>query len=296
MIFKPTPSRIQWESLFISGWIVIIDGLLLLWAARRPVDWLKFALVFVALASLPFLFQLLYRTWAAFTLEYWVDRNSVTIRWANVRQRIPIQEIKRMVRGGLQDASRPHWSQWPADNLRTAHAFGSIDVKMMASQPLERCLLLETNEGVFAVSPADPNAFIDAVQEHYQMEPAQRVVMEQRKATPLGGVFDRDRIGLALLGVGFLGVLALIGLLMVRYPGLPDEMIFRYSSDGLPLSVRGKNALFLLPAIGLLAWLINGVWGVWMAARKETTGAYLLWGGAIVVQICSLLALVSLMP
>ncbi len=296
MVFKPTPSRIHWESLFISGWIVIIDGLLLLWAMRRPVDWLKFALIFVVMASLPLLFQLLYRTWAAFTLEYWVDRNTVTVRWANVRQLIPIQDIRRMVRGGLQDVSHPRWSQWPADNLRTAQALGSVDVQMMASQPLENCLLLETSEGVFAVSPADPDAFIDAVQEHYQMEPAQRVVLEQRRATLLGGVLDRDRIGLALLGVGFLGVLALIGLLMVRYPGLPDEMIFRYSSDGLPLAVRGKNALFLLPAIGLLAWLINGVWGLWMAARKESTGAYLLWGGAIVVQICSLLALISLMP
>jgi hypothetical protein len=45
----------------------------------------------------------------------------------------------------------------------------------------------------------------------------------------------------------------------------------------------------------LLAWLINGLWGIWMAAHQQPTGAYLLWGGALIVQACSLLALHSLM-
>jgi hypothetical protein len=60
--------------------------------------------------------------------------------------------------------------------------------------------------------------------------------------------------------------------------------------------VRNKSALFLLPGIGLLAWLANGLWGMWMAHRKQLIGAYMLWGGAIIVQICSLLALKSLLP
>ena len=83
MVFSPPTTRIQWESLIICIWIVVIDGLLLLWAIRRPVDRLKFALIFVILAGIPLLLHLAYRTWAALTLEYWVDRNAVTIRWAN---------------------------------------------------------------------------------------------------------------------------------------------------------------------------------------------------------------------
>ena len=77
-------------------------------------------------------------------------------------------------------------------------------------------------------------------------------------------------------------------------PSLPDVMTVRYTADGLPEQIREKTTLFLLPVIGLLAWLINGVWGLIMSARNQQSGAYLLWGGAIIVQICSFLALVSL--
>lgn len=294
MVFKPTPSRTQWESLIICGWIVIVDGLLLLWAYRRPVDTLKFFLLFVVMASLPLLLHLLIRTWQAFTLEYWVDRNAVTIRWANTRQVIPLDDIRRMVYGGLQDIARPARRHWPADHLRATQTLGLVDVRLMASEPLENCLLLETTGGLFAISPANQRLFVDAVQERYQMQPVRPVAMEELHATPFGYFFHRTRAGWLLLGIGFCGVLALIGMLMVRYPMLPDELVFGYTSDGLPLSIRGKSSLFLLPAIGLLSWLINGAWGLWMAARQEQTGAYMLWGGAIVVQVCSLLALISL--
>jgi uncharacterized membrane protein len=97
-----------------------------------------------------------------------------------------------------------------------------------------------------------------------------------------------------LLGGGLVGALILFGLLMVRYPDLPNALAFQYNIDGEPLVVRDKTALFLLPMIGLLAWLVNGLWGLWMVYRAQITGAYMLWGGAIVVQLCSLMALISL--
>jgi hypothetical protein len=296
MVFSPPTTRIQWESFIICCWIVIIDGLLLLWAIRRPIDWLKFALIFVVLATLPLLLHLAYRTWAALTLEYWVDRNAVTIRWANTRQIIPLHEIRRVVRGGLADLSEPRWGHWPANEIRQAHVLGLLNVRMLASRPLEQCLLLETKEGVFAISPAAEEAFLDALQARYQFGPSREVEMAQVHTSSLGEFFNKNPAGLLLLGIGLAGVLALIGLLMVRFPGLPDEMVMQVNREGLPLSIRSKNALFLLPAIGLLAWLINGFGGLWMAARRQSTGAFMLWGGTIVVQICSLLALISLMP
>ncbi len=108
-------------------------------------------------------------------------------------------------------------------------------------------------------------------------------------------MFEADSSGALLLAVGLIGVLVLFGVLMVRFPNLPDALTFHYNSDGLPDVVRDKIALFLLPAIGLLAWLINGLWGVWLVLHRQRTGAYLLWGGAIIVQVVSYLALTSLM-
>ena len=138
--------------------------------------------------------------------------------------------------------------------------------------------------------------FLAALQERFQMGPAIYVKLEQDQAAFLPRFFGESQVGLVLFGLGLLGVLALFGLLMVRFPNLPDQLPFRYASDGTPDLVRSKASLFLLPGIGLLAWLANGLWGMWMAYRKQVVGAYMLWGGAIIVQLCSLLALKSLLP
>jgi hypothetical protein len=49
--------------------------------------------------SIPVLIHLLYRTWAAFTLEYWVDRNAITLRWAHLHQVIPTQSVRAISQG-----------------------------------------------------------------------------------------------------------------------------------------------------------------------------------------------------
>ncbi|MEZ4673761.1 MAG: hypothetical protein R2932_05885 [Caldilineaceae bacterium] len=99
-----------------------------------------------------------------------------------------------------------------------------------------------------------------------------------------------------LLTLGLLGVLVLFGVLMVQFPELPNPLPVRYTRDGLPELVRDKDVLFRLPVIGLLAWLINGLWGVFMVWRRQPVGAYLLWGGTIVVQALLLMALRSVLP
>jgi hypothetical protein len=120
--------------------------------------------------------------------------------------------------------------------------------------------------------------------------------VSEGRSTLLTRFVGEGQIGLLLLGVGLVGVLALFGRLMVQFPALPEAIPFRYTSEGLPEVVREKAALFTIPGIGLLTWLANGLGGVWMVARKQPTGAYMLWGGAIIVQIFSFLALNSLLP
>ena len=99
-----------------------------------------------------------------------------------------------------------------------------------------------------------------------------------------------------LIGAGLLGVLVLVGVLMVNFPSLPDVLGFQYNSDGIPVVVRSKSALFLLPIIGFLTWFVNALGGIWMSSRSQPTGAYMLWSGTLVVQACSLLAMISIIP
>jgi hypothetical protein len=172
---------------------------------------------------------------------------------------------------------------------------GLANIQMLATRPLEECLLLDTGETVFALSPRHEEEFLEALQARYRLGPVATPALERMRSTAWQRLFGQDQLGPILLACGLLGTLLLFGILMVRFPNLPDAMAFHYNSQGLPDVVREKTALFLLPAIGLMAWLINGVWGLWMAFRQERTGAYMLWGGALVVQFCSYMALTSLM-
>jgi hypothetical protein len=292
MVFKPPPCPTRWEGLAASFWIVLIDLLLIVWAVRRPADMLKFLLVVVVVASLPLLAHLLLRTWAAFTLEYWVDRNAITVRWAHMRQIIPLTAVAQIATDQDLPLSKPGLLHWPAPNLRPTG--NDHNIQVFATVPAAACVLFDTDEGTYALSPADPQAMIAAVQERYAMGPSQSVAAARVRAGRLMNLLPADHLGLWLLAGGLLGVLILFGVLMISFPNLPDVLTVRYNSAGLPEEIGEKGALYRLPIIGLLAWGINGLAGLVLMARRQATAAYMLWSGAVVVQIFSLLALISL--
>ncbi len=295
MHFKPLPCASRWEGVVVAGWIVLIDLLFVIWMVRRPVDWVKFALVLLVALSLPLLGYIVWRTWAAFGLRYWMDRNALTVEWSSVRQTIPLQSIQRIIRGGLPSLTPPPWTRWPAPYIGPTQALGLRNIQMLATRPLEECLLVDTGETVFALSPRHQEAFLEALQARYRLGPVSRVALARSRPMAWERLFGTELAGPMLLAAGMVGALLLFGVLMVRFPDLPEVLAFHYNSDGLPDVIREKTALFLLPAIGLLAWLVNGLWGMWLSFRQQRTGAYLLWAGALVVQFCSYMALTSLM-
>lgn len=296
MIFRPVPCRTRWEGVAVTVWVILVDLLFVVWLYRRPVDWLKFLLVLLVVISGALVVHLVLRTWAAFSLEYWVDRNAVTVRWANTRQLIPLHDVQRVIQGGVDSLGGSGWLQWPAPYVgNRSRALGLLNITMLATRPLRECLLLDTGYAVFALSPQDSEGFLVAVQQRYRLGPVTPTQATKLRETLVDRLFGHDPTGAALVGLGLAGALVLFGALMLYFPDLPDVLAFHYNSDGLPDVVRGKGALFLLPSIGLLAWLTNSLWGAWMALHEQRTGAYMLWGGTLVVQIFSFLALSSLM-
>ena len=294
MVFKPRPCPTRWEGIAVALWIVLLDFLLVVWAIRRPADTFKFVLIVLMVASLPLLAHIVYRTWSAFTLEYWVDRNAITVHWANIRQIIPLQAVERVVAGRTLAADRPGLLAWPAPFLRSSAVPGLGRIHLCATQPPVDCLFLETADELYALSPAAPDLFMATVQERYSMGPAQVVQFERRRLSIWDRMLPSDALGIWLLGTGLLGVLVLFGALMISFPDLPDVLTVRYNSAGVPEEISAKGALFRLPIIGTLAWVGNGLLGLWLMARRQRTGAYMLWGGAIVVQVASMFALISL--
>lgn len=292
MVFKPPPCPTRWEGLAASFWIVLIDLLLIVWAIRRPADMLKFLLVVVVVGSLPVLAHLLLRTWAAFTLEYWVDRNAITVRWAYLRQIIPLPSITHIASDQDLPIGKPGLFNWPLPYQRSVGHDESI--QLFATRPPSEGVLFDTADGTYVLTPADPQAMIAVVQERYAMGPSQVLAPARVRAGRINRLLPSDRLGIWLLAGGMLGALILFGVLMISFPNLPEVLTVRYNSAGLPEEIREKAALYRLPAIGLLAWIINGIAGLYLMARRQAVAAYMLWSGALVVQVFSLLALVSL--
>lgn len=310
MVFNASNGRERWEGLVVCGWIVLIDILLFLWMVRRPIDLTKFLLILLLVLSIPLLLHVGYRTWIASTLAYWVDRNAVTIRWAGLEQVLPLTHIQQIYENDESAPDTVNWLQWPAhyfqERNRSSMLVQNKSVSMLASRPLSECLLLDMDDAMFAISPENPREFVEFVQDRYELGVAVDVPYERTPLTRvqrvLNSIAHKDSIGTGLLTAGAVGLLMLFGLLMAVYQNLPSEIVLRYTetitAEGIlrePADIRAKSTLFILPIIGLLSWAVNGLCGVWMVLREQRIGAYLLWGGAIVVQLVSLVALIGLL-
>src|SRR5690606_1061404 len=120
----------RWEGVALTGWILISQILLLGWISARATDWLRFLLIALFVLSVPLLLHVAYRTWIAFSLECWLDRDSLTVRWADVRQTIPLSALQRLLLGAapaetaatMPTRGTQAWLGWPSTFVRTSEA------------------------------------------------------------------------------------------------------------------------------------------------------------------------------
>jgi len=290
--FKPLRSRQGWYGLLVGLALLAADGLLLSVVLGRPIDGPSFVLVLLILLSLPLLLYLAFRLWGCFNLRYLVDRNGVTIVWGPMRQEVALGQIERIVKGGTVQR-RLAWWPWPGLHAAVGGESDLGPYFSLATRPPAQQLLLVTPGKVYGISPAEPERFLEALQERNLLGPAHILPAEPRWPSLWSWGFWRDRLGQALLLSGVALVLALFGFLAFRFPSLPPEIPLHFDALGRPDRVGPRQGLFLLPLIGLLAWTINTAWGG-LIYRRQRLAAYLLWGGTIAVQIIAGLALASL--
>ena len=291
MIFKPYRTLTGWFGSLTCLALIALDGLFILLAARRPLDGASFALILAVFASLPILAYVALRTYGVLTLEYWVDRDGVIIIWGPTRHLIPMGEITRIVLGDNAGARR--WWHWPAPwvSQRKSNRFGSV--RTFATQPPASHLLLVTQACAYGVTPAQPERFLAALEARHTLGRARMRRLITLRPPLSDYPLWRDQLGLLLLGVGLALNLLLFAVLSSRYPALPADLPLHFDALGQPDRIGASSALFVLPMLGLVTYLVNTVWGIWHFLRQRMA-SYLLWSGAVAVQILALLALRSL--
>lgn len=297
MTFAPAPFIDGRRALMTAGGLLlagILFGLLIL---VLPVSAFSFLLLIILLSLLALAIYIAWRAWLCLTLAYWVDRNAITIAWGPLRQVVPLGQIKQIVRGGPTPV--PGEARWPwlrrlpwlerwlifGPELEMARRADGHFILSLASQPLPEQLLLETAAGSFGISPADPARFLTSLEQHHRLGPTRLLPMERRRPAIAQSPLWQDRLSLLLLLAGFEGALLTLGVLMARYPGLPDTLA--------SLQGASRDVLFWVPAFAFAVWIINGLWGLTVYERQRVA-ANLLWGGTLVVQATTLIAMLSI--
>jgi hypothetical protein len=236
------------------------------------------------LLSLGLLVGLGYRFYGLARSRYLFDRNALVIHWGAVRHVIPMGDITRVLVGDeIEGRLRFRGARWPGYCVGHGDLPGEGPVLFYGTVPPGQQIFVVTPSLSYGISPADREGFLDAFRHRWEMGPTQAVEQSFERPRILDWPVWQDRVGRLLLGAGFLGMLALVGLLCSRFSSFPPQVPLHFDAAGNPDRLVPRSQSFVIPLIGLLALLLNGGLGL-VAYRRERMVSYMLWSGAALIQ------------
>ncbi len=265
--------------------LLILDMLMVWGSVQIGISLLAFLLVLLILGSLLLIGLLAYWLYGLLWSGYYLDRNALVIRWGAATQVVPMGSVTAVLSGDqVKKLVRFRGPVWPGMRMGYGELQEIGPTLFYAAGPLNRMVILVTPVMAYALSPADRDAFLEAVRKRLSMGPTQTVEPMSRQPAWLTWSFWSDRPALALWGAALLLLLGLFGYLFVRYPALADLQPLHFNAAGQPDRWGTPAQTFTLPFIGLLALIANGGLGL-LLYERERPASYLLWSGAVVVQI-----------
>lgn len=103
----------------------------------------------------------------------------------------------------------------------------------------------------------------------------------------------QDRLSLLFLVLVLALNLALFGFLWIRFSQMPELVPMHFDAAGQADRIAPRSEIFKLPIIGLLVAAANLALGL-LLRRSLPFAAYLLWGGAALVQILLFIAALNI--
>jgi hypothetical protein len=269
----------------LMGLITLANAALIGIAASQPITFGTFILGVGVLFGFALVGLIAYWVYGLAGANYLLDRNALVIQWGPSEQVIPTPEIERVFTGDqIEGRVRFHGGRWPGHWV----GYGAIpelgETLFYATVPPREQVFIVTPGLVYSISPANREEFLQSLQKRLQMGPTQVVEQSSRRLPVLDWRIWRDGLGLALLGAGAMALVGLLGMVSFRFPALPVLMPLHFGASGSPDRLGPRSEVFLIPLIGLLTLLINGALGS-LLYRRDRVASYLLWGGAILVQL-----------
>lgn len=300
--WKPQPSALLWVGIVALALAVAGAGYLLLRLGAQlsgppagwPIDSRLFGLFLACLAALALAGALAYRVAAAFTLAYSMDRNGLYINWLGNRAVVPLQQVES-VESGLRAPLRL------VDGLRSVGYFhgrvrlpGGRVVHRFSTRPLSRALVIHTTADSYAISPQDADGFVQNLEQLRGIG----VVQPLAPGVEAGGAFTYafwdDQVVRRSLALALLLNLALLGVLMTVFPGLPSEIALRPDATGAAIDLVPRHQILFLPLAGAAVALLNVGLGLTFY-RRERAGAQLLQLASVGLQVLFAVAALTIL-
>lgn len=275
--------------------IILIDAGLIWVATERPLTIGTFILGLAVFTSLFLLALIGYWLYGLSRSKYLLDRNALVIRWGAVEQTIPIPQIQRVLTGEeVSGHVRFYGGMWPGHWVGYGALPGLGQTLFYATVPPKEQVFIVTPGLSYGISPADRDNFLASLRKRLEMGPTQLVEQGSRLPGFVHWKIWRDRLGLGMLLASFVLLLSLVGLLCFYFPALPRLVPLHFGASGAPDRLGERGDIFILPLIGLLTFLFNGTLGA-LAYRREKMVSYLLWGGALLVQLLAWKAAIGIL-
>lgn len=291
------PLGILFTATILVADVWLLDQLINHQIRTQQISSVSFLMGVLVLVSLPLVAILTYQTMSCLVLRYRLDRNGVTIHAGGAVRLVPIRDIQRIVRG--RDLGgiivRRRGLRWPGHERGEGAVPGLGRTRFLATRPLAHQLLLVTPGRAIAISPQDPDGFLQAFESRLELGPNRLLEPTVRRARWLTWPLWSDQTARVLLGAAVLVNVALFGYLCIRFPNLDLQLPLHFNSAGQVDRIGTKAELFSLPIIGLIILGVNLPLGL-LLYRRERAGSYLLWGAAAAAQTLFWLATFSIVP
>lgn len=243
------------------------------------------------IAPLPLL---LYRGYALLRAVYTLERDGLRIRWGLRLQDIPIYEVEWVRPLSELGFNLPlPWLHLPGGILGTRIVPELGLVEFMAADT-EHMLLIATPDRVFAISPADPRAFVRSFQRAIEFGSLTPIpAYSVRPAAYVSRVWaDRlARIPLLISGVLTAVLFVAVALLIPTH----GPLSLGFDPSGSPFPPGPPERLMLLPVIAIFMFLVDLLVGLYFYRWDDQRGvSYLLWLSSPITPLLLMIAVLIL--
>ncbi|MHB0876792.1 MAG: PH domain-containing protein [Anaerolineae bacterium] len=224
-------------------------------------------------------------------LQYRWSRNGLTISAGLFHLLVPMQAIAGIYSApGSTGGLRFQGLRFPGHCVGRVKTPPGKRIIYLATTPPDACLHVVTARRIYAISPADGEAFLRRFETERSLGPVVEWHETVRVSWVLQTLVWRDYVGLGLAGSALLAGLVLLAMAFIRYPGLPAAIPMHFDPLGRPDLMVPPQRIFYLPLVGSCVTVLNSVLAISLY-RRERLLSYFLWGNAALVEVLLIVAL-----